>query len=97
MLPNRDDHLRKQEGLGLTFDAWTTSANAGVLGIKVSYVDENFEYHVETISAQRITGSHDANLFENKVKDTLETRGLYGKVCHYFFYDYFKIHVCSYA
>jgi len=36
--------------------------------------------HIETISTERIIGSHDANLFEGKIKETLDKRGLYGKV-----------------
>jgi len=82
VIPHRDDYLREQEGLGLTFDAWTTSANQAVLGIRVCYIDENFDFHVETIATERITGSHDAKLFEMKIKEIIEKRGLYGKIAY---------------
>ena len=73
------------------FDAWTTSANAGVLGIRVCYIDENFDFHIETISTERIIGSHDANLFEGKIKETLDKRGLYGKVWYIYIFFVFEL------
>ena len=80
IIPHRYDYLKKQQGLSLTLDGWTTSLVQGVLGIKVSYVDENFCYNVETLSIEQLDGRHTAPMIEILVRQVLDKCGLMGKV-----------------
>jgi len=64
----------------MTLDGWSTSLVEGVLGIKVSYVDENFNYNVDTLAIEKLDGSHTADSIEMIVRRVLEEAGLLGKV-----------------
>ena len=64
----------------MTLDGWTTSLVQGVLGIKVSYVDENFNYMVDTLAIERLEGRHTAYSIEMIVRRVLDKCGLLGKV-----------------
>ena len=64
----------------MTLDGWSTSLVEGVLGIKVSYVDENFNYNVDTLAIEKLDRSHTADSIEMIVRRVLEEAGLLGKV-----------------
>ena len=44
------------------------------------YVNENFDWKMETLAAQRMTERHTADYIENQIRDFLKKTGLYGKV-----------------
>ena len=80
IISHRYDYLQKQQGLSLTLDGWTTSLVQGVLGIKVSYVDENFKYNVDTLAIKKLDGRHTAPMIEVIVRQVIDECGLMGKV-----------------
>ena len=66
--------------VAITLDLWTSSNSTPYLGIKLHYINENFEAVRCTLAFQKFDYPHDSESLKNGIKQILEEYGLLNKI-----------------
>lgn len=67
---------RKKVTVSVCTDLWTSTSRRSHLGVNVSVIDQEFNFHLYSVACTPMEYPHDAASLSDKVKESLEKVGI---------------------